>query len=248
VSRTFPNRVFYQGIRNVARRVSLAILIALVSAASALAADTSPAKRVLMLFSESKDLPADIFIEQAMRAELEKHSRTRLEFYAEHLDASRFPGESHYRLFREYLSAKYDQERPDLVMAYLGPGFEFAGELPKKLFPGLPVIFVAVNELDIPPELRSLKVTGIVQRADVRGTLELILRLQPGTRRIVVIGGPSPLDRTFLRKTEDLVRSFSGKVEFDFWTRSLAETQRAVASLPRNTVVFFLTMQRDADG
>jgi ABC-type uncharacterized transport system substrate-binding protein len=130
----------------------------------------------------------------------------------------------------------------------LGGNFALAGELPAMLFPDSPVIFVAMNEIDIPPELRSPRVTGIVQRADVRGTIELILRLHPDTRRIVVIGGTSPLDRTFLRKAEDLVRSFSGKVEFDFWTCSLAETQRAVATLPQQTVLFFLTMQRDAEG
>ncbi|MDZ4344208.1 MAG: hypothetical protein U1E51_17450 [Candidatus Binatia bacterium] len=43
-----------------------------------------------------------------------------MEFYAEHLDASRIPGESHYRLFREYLSEKYGRERPDLVMVFVG--------------------------------------------------------------------------------------------------------------------------------
>jgi PAS domain S-box-containing protein len=217
-------------------------------ATSAHSADAERAKRVLMLFSESKDLPADIFIERATRAELEKHSRARLEFYAEHLDASRFPGESHYRLFREYLSEKYGQHRPDLVMAFLGRDFALAGELPEKLFPDLPVIFVAVNEDDIPPELGTPRVTGIVQRADVRGTLELILRLQPDTRRIVVIGGTSPLDRIFLRKTEEVVRSFAGSVKFDFWTRPLAEAQNAIASLPPNTAVYFLSMQRDAEG
>jgi hypothetical protein len=38
------------------------------------AADQERAKRVLMLFGESKDLPANIFFERA-RAELQKHSR-----------------------------------------------------------------------------------------------------------------------------------------------------------------------------
>jgi len=115
------------------------------SATDAAGVNQERAKRVLMLFSESKDLPANIFLERATRAELEKRSRARLEFYAEHLDASRFPGESHYRLFREYLSEKYGREGPDLVMANLGRDFALAGELPEKLFPGLPVIFVAVN-------------------------------------------------------------------------------------------------------
>lgn len=79
---------------------ALCLTFSLGVATCAHGADAERAKRVLMLFSASKDLPANIFLERATRAELEKHSRTRLEFYAEYLDASRFAGESHHRLFR----------------------------------------------------------------------------------------------------------------------------------------------------
>ena len=72
-----------------------------------IAADAPPVKRVLMLFSEGKDLPVNVMLERAAKAELQSHSTNRIEFYAEHLDAMRFPGESYYRLFRAYFSRKY---------------------------------------------------------------------------------------------------------------------------------------------
>ena len=69
-------------------------------------------KRVLMLFSEGKDLPVNVIAERAAKAELQSHSTNRIEFYAEHLDAMRFPGESYYKLFRKYLREKYAQRPP----------------------------------------------------------------------------------------------------------------------------------------
>ena len=42
-----------------------------------------------------------------------------MEFYAEHLDANRFPEERHYRLFREYLQEKYAQNPPDVIVTFL---------------------------------------------------------------------------------------------------------------------------------
>lgn len=51
VSRTPPKLISHHRIRSVARPIPLLMLFALVFAVSVLAADTSPAKRVLMLFS-----------------------------------------------------------------------------------------------------------------------------------------------------------------------------------------------------
>ena len=62
--------------------------------------------------ARSKDLPVNVIAERAAKAELQSHSTNRIEFYAEHLDAMRFPGESYYKLFRKYLREKYAQRPP----------------------------------------------------------------------------------------------------------------------------------------
>ena len=77
--------------------------------------------------------------------------------------------------------------------------------------------------------------------------MELILRLQPETRRIVIIGGTTEVDRLVLDRTEKAARSFAGRVEFDWWNkRSLAETRKSATSLPPGTVLLFTGMYRDA--
>ena len=122
------------------------------AATGAGSADQERAKRVLMLFSESKDLPANIFLERATPAELEKRSRARLEFYAEYLDATRFPSENYYRLFREYLREKYAQQPPDLLMIFYTRTLKLAGRLPAELFRGVPVVAAGLSEEEIPLE------------------------------------------------------------------------------------------------
>lgn len=66
-----------------------------------------------------------------------------MEFYAEYLDASRFPEESHYQLFREYLQEKYAESPADVIVAFLIVKFELAGRLPAELFPRIPVVLRA---------------------------------------------------------------------------------------------------------
>ena len=235
-------------LRFLGRLVALCIVAVLVAVSSAHAAESGRAKRVLMLFSGSQFAPGSALVEQSVQQVLQKGPQT-VEFYAEYLDASRFPEESHYQLFREYLQEKYAQNPPDVIVAFLIVKFELAGRLPAELFPGIPVVLGALTEDEVPADGFGNRVTGVVQRIDFPGALELILKLQPDTERIVVIGGTAPLDRRYLGRTEEAARSLAGRVRFDYWTtRPLAEMRQAVASLPPRTVIFFTTLFRDATG
>ena len=206
------------------------------------------AKRVLMIFSEGKDVLGNVVLEQAVRAEMQKASTNRIEFLTEYLDASHFSDEQHFHLFQDYLGKKYAGQNLDLIMAFPSKDYTLAGELPEALFPDVPVVFVAVNEMEVPFAISKLGVTGIIQRFDFRGTVGLIMRLQPDTRRVVVIGGTSETDRMALGRIREVAQSLDG-IEFDFWTnRPMAELPGAVGSLPEGTVILLSTVQRDVTG
>jgi signal transduction histidine kinase len=201
-----------------------------------------------MIFNEGKDVPGNIMLEQAVRAEMQKAGSNRIEFLAEYLDASHFSDKEHFRLFQDYLGKKYAAQNLDLIMAFPSRDYRLAGELPDALFPDVPVVFVAVNELEVPQAISKFGVTGIVQRFDLRGTLGLITRLQPDTRRVVVIGGTSDVDRATLGRIAEASLALEG-VEFEFWTnRPMAEITDALKSLPEGTVVLLSPVLRDVNG
>lgn len=201
-----------------------------------------------MLFSEARDLPGNAMMEQALRAELLKHSTNQIEFFAENLDAGRFSDAGHSLFFKEYLEKKYAGKNLDLVVAFMARDFELMGELSATVVSNLPVVFVAVNELEAPPELAGRRFAGIVQHFDIEGTIRLIFHLQPATRRLVVIGGVSTMDRIILARIEAVDHSLDN-IAFEYWTnRPIAEIRQAVARLPHDTVVLLGTVQRDASG
>jgi signal transduction histidine kinase len=207
-----------------------------------------PGKRVLMIFNESKDVPGNILLEQAVRAEMQKAFTNQIEFLTEYLDASHFSDAGHFHVFQDYLGEKYAGQKLDLIMVFPSRDYRLATELPGALFPGVPVVFVAVNEMEVPVSIHKLGITGIVQRFDLRGTLGLIMRLQPDTRRIVVIGGTSDMDRATLDRIDEASHALEG-IEFDFWTnRPVAELPGAVKSLPEGTVVLLSTVISDVNG
>ena len=208
-----------------------------------------PPKRVLLLFGEVMSLPGNVMFEQAVRAELQKTCTNRIEFFTEDLDSARFPDEEQFRVFRNYLNRRYARNRkPDLIIAFMGRNFNLATDLRRTIFSTEPFLFVAATEVDIPNDLAELGLTGIVQRLDSVGTLKLMLRLQPETRRVVIVGGVSDTDRLFLRRIEEAARSFD-RLSFDFWTnRPIAELPAAAASLPENTTILLSSVRRDVTG
>ena len=213
------------------------------------AAPDSRPKRVLLLFSDAISLPGNMSFEQAVRAELQRSTTNRIEFFTEDLDSARFPDFEQLRVFRNYLNRRYTRRlKPDLVVALMGRNFSLATDLRKTIFPTEPFLFAAATESEIPAELAELQLTGIVQRLDVRGTLKFMLRLQPETRRIVVIGGVSEMDRLCLQRIEEASRAFE-RLSFDFWTnRPVAEMPAAAAALPDNTAILLSTVRQDVTG
>lgn len=227
----------------------LCLILLFTAATSAHGADAERAKHVLMISTEGRFTPGVVLAEQAVQEVLLNRSPSRIEFYAEYLDDSRFAGESHHRLFYEYLRDKYSHNSPDLVILFYTRNFYFAGQLPAQLFGQVPVVAVGLSEEEIPVDHRGANFTEFAQRVDFRGTMDLIIRLQPETRRVVVIGGTAAYDRINVSRAEEAARSLAGRVEFEFWTeRSMAELKQAVASLPPHTAILFTSMFRDAAG
>jgi signal transduction histidine kinase len=205
-------------------------------------------RRVLMIFGDVRDLPGNVITERAVRAEIQSHFTNSIEFFAESVDASRFPDARHYHLFGDYIKDKYNGQHLDAVMLFVSRDFDLARGLPSALAANLPVICVVVNDLDHPGSPDGRAFTGIFQRFDVAGTIRFIFHLQPETRRVVVVGGISPADQAALRRTAEVAQSVEG-VRFEYWTNRPAENvYRDVKLLPEDTVILFVSMQRDAAG
>ncbi len=212
-------------------------------------ADSSKSKRVLIVSTGSSFAPGFTLAEQAAVDTLRQLESGPLEFYSESLDIVRFPSGSYSRLFRNYLGEKYLDYPPDLVLLIYVGNLGLPEKLLKELFPGVPVVAIGLTEEKIFPSQLSTHLTGLAQRSDPRGTLELMFRLQPEIRRIVVIGGTTEVDTQVVDRVREAAGSFTGRAEFDFWTnRPMSEITQAVRSLPTQTVILFTRMYRDGAG
>jgi PAS domain S-box-containing protein len=184
--------------------------------------------------------------DEGLRAALDARAEGPIDIYTESLDTARFPEPAHREGLAEFLRRKYADRKPDLIISLGEPARDFVVRYRARLFPGAPII--AGGSRGVIDSLPS-GIIGIVTRTQARPTLELALRLHPGTRRIVVLAGTSSVDRYEAQQVIREFREVAPSLEIvRLGELPMARVREAVASLPANTVIYYLHILQDGDG
>lgn len=222
-----------------------------VPAASAPAASAPAApepKRVVILMGADPSLPALRQFDDAFRKALAAGTPGGITFFTDTLDAQRF---NYAAIAPEFLALerkKYSGQPVDLVVGVAEGAVDFIRDHGQQLWPGAPVLLSGLddansNRSQLPPGATTLR-----WRLDIDGTLALIEKLQPGAKRLVIIGGSAPFDRSITARVAERVAN-RPRWQMELWERYSADELRGrVAKLDNTTAVIFTSMLRDAQG
>src|SRR5258708_389164 len=173
----------------------------------------APGQRVLML-SDERLLPANIIMDEAIRAAFAVGTKNRVEFYSEFLDVARFPGEEQQQRQRNFFRDKYRERPPDLVIAVSGGALVFLAEHRVELFAGVPIVYCSVAGDPHPEHLLDARIAEVAVPEGVAPTLDMMLRLHPDTRGMAVVSGSGPRDRQFADTFRQECTTFGDRVPF----------------------------------
>jgi hypothetical protein len=146
-------------------RVGVTMLLLTAWIASSVVAQTpssTPLRRVLVLYSDERLLPANIIIDEAIRTTFAADHSDRIEFHSEFLDVTRFPGEAQQQRQRDFLRDRYRERPPDVVIAVSGAALEFLLKYRAELFTGVPIVQCSVAGDPHPENLQDAKIAGVV--------------------------------------------------------------------------------------
>ena len=169
-----------------------ALCLLVVSSAGAQLKQT---RRVLILNDLSLiSSPGFAEIDQAILKGLQQ-SPYQIELYNESLQLTLFPDEFSRGRFREGFIAKYSASKPDVILVAGSASLNFIAESQESFIRETPIVFCTVLG-DIPDQLTSSNIhfTGVMARLRPAETLNVALRLLPGTRHVVVVGGMGKFD------------------------------------------------------
>src|SRR5271163_391123 len=223
--------------------ISLALLSALPLGATA---QVKEVRRVLLLYAMGPSSPTISLIDRQIRASLEE-SPYQIEFYTEYMDTNLFPDEASQQDIRNWYIHKYRDRRPDVIVALATAPIQFMVDSHATLFPDTPIVFCCARENQT-PKLDS-QFAGVWTRLEPAKTLDAALRLQPGTKHVVVVGGATESDRELVSFIGRSLPSYEGKLDFAYLTGvAMPVLLERLQHLPQHSIILYANIQQDAAG
>jgi signal transduction histidine kinase len=242
------------GVRQIERRLLLRFagltVVAGASGAAARVLAAAPAQlRVLIVHSFGRDFaPFDSTI-ATFRRELASQSARPVVFVEASLDAGRPIGPDEEAAFVVYLLARFAQPVPDLVVSSGGPAARFLINNRARLFANVPILLTAFEARNVSPSVLKPGDAMVAVRIDLPRAFEHILRLLPDTGTIAIVLGDTPLERFWRKEIQRESAFLDNRVRFVWFDGlTLPQMKERIASLPRNSAVFYALLLADAAG
>ena len=202
-------------------------------------AQSSTTKRILILYWDSKEIPANISFDQGFQAEMRSAPGDQWEVYDEYLD-SRFAGDQQQQLFHDYLKKKYADRNIDVVVTQPDPPLSFLLKY-RDLFANSPIVFTAVKRPSAETIAAGPGMTGLLQVSTQKETLDFALKFHPDTEQVFVISGTDERDKRFETVARQELSGFETRVHINYLTDlPLDELIEKTKNLPRRSVILYL--------
>ena len=229
------------------RRIAAGLLGGLLLATAAVrAAPEAPEPRaVLFLEWGESGRPAGQALTRGFRETLLRESPEPVAVHSLGLELDRLGGPDAEAAIRDYLSRRYRATTLAAVVAVGNQTVRCVLDWKATLWPGVPIA-AAMMDLDLASRVdEHPEMTGFTVHLDVDGTLDVALALLPETKRVAVAAGSD----SYLAVIERALAARRNQLEvIDLVDLSMAETERRVAALPPDAIVFYGAINRDGAG
>jgi PAS domain S-box-containing protein len=233
-------------LKLVAYRLTLNVFLMGFLFQTGAAAQGKPIRRILVLNEAGTSNVVVNRIDDGIRTVLD-NSPYKFEFYREYLETILFPNPADQKMIRDFFVRKYQDRKPDVIVA-VGPSpFRFMIEIHQTSFPKVPVIFCVVSEPD--EVMPDSDFTGVEFAMAPTETMETALKLLPDTKHVIVVGGTSDFDRWLQATIRNALKPYGGRLNISYLTDlPMSALLEQLRHLPDHTIVLQSGIGRDAAG
>jgi len=163
----------------------------------------------------------------------------------EYMDTKHYASDAYYSALRDLYRFKYGNTRFDLVVASGDTALSFLLQNADALFPNTPVVFCGASFFDESRLADQKLYTGVSEEIDIKGTLDIALKLHPNTKRIVVVNDTSLTGRLIHYKVLEIVPEYPQVTISLLEDATMDEVRQQVSKLPPDSLVLLTLFFRD---
>src|SRR5262249_27342364 len=151
-------------------------------------------RRIYFLESLEPTQYAAIRTIEAFNRRLRERTSEKFDVFIDYMELERFPSQAHIDSTMRYLSQKYREARPDLLIPLGGAAIPLMVKSRDVLAPDTPMIIANVPARAVADGDRLTQTLWVATEYNFSKTFELARRLQPQARSVVIVGGASDYD------------------------------------------------------
>ena len=166
--------------------------------------------------------------------------RDDVRIYTEYMNTKWVRGAAYFKELSRLLQIKYAKIPLDLILCSDNDALNFLLDYRDTIFGKIPVVFCGANYFQDKDLKGKALYTGVSETAELKDSLDVALRLHPGTRQIFIINDNGIPGSKVLGELKKLVPLYQDKVRFTFENSSnLGEVVADVSKLPADSLIFY---------
>ena len=207
-----------------------------------------PTRSILVLNEAAMIGPFYAAAYAALRSSVARKSVRPVSLFLEQLELERFSGASYEQSLKTYLQAKYSNEPIGVIVAFGFGALDLILRLQQGLWPGVPVVFIMVDEaglrqLNVPPN-----VTGYTTKMSFADMLKAARAVVPKLQHVAILGDNWNVQTAFRHLGEQIPKSTPELEIIDLVGRPMRDLKKRAANLPDHTAIMYTSIFSDGEG
>jgi two-component system cell cycle sensor histidine kinase/response regulator CckA len=176
-------------------------------------------------------------------------AKKNLNIYIEYMGTKWVSDDQYFEQLSLTMKHKFRNVRFDVIVLSDNDALNFMIKYRDDIFGKVPTVFCGVNYFTDNDLKGQPLYTGINETADVKGSLEIAMKLHPSTKKIFIINDTTITGQRIHDELTKVIPDFQNKVQFEFLEDiEMGRLLEAVEKLPSDSLIFYTLFFRDKAG
>ncbi|RXJ85035.1 sensor histidine kinase [Arcobacter cloacae] len=208
-------------------------------------------KEVLLIHSYHKGYSWSDDISKTIEKNFAKYKN--IELTTVYMDTKRIDDNNYIKNLAKLYEQQFFDRKFDLIIVSDNNAFDFMFTYHKTLFKDIPVLFCGINNFDkalLEKDGMKDYMTGIAEEVDLEKNFELISKLHPNLKNLLIINDTSSTGYAIKRDLDPIIKKYEEKFNIEYTDNlEFSNLKTKVSNLDnQNSVILFVLLFKDTTG